>query len=441
MSDIRLISNAAKEKAVATLLVAGTWAQGDTITLTIGTVTVTITIGTLITTAQVATTVKQAWEGDTLTDSAAIISPTTGIPNIGQFSKITATVNSSTVTFTADAGGKPFTMSAGETAAAGTITFTAEATAATGPYHADKADNYSGDALPVTGDHLIIDTGDVDLLHGLSLGVQLLTLTKYKSYTGKIGLPNVNRDNTSLPFTEYRTPKALTQADDSIITTYNLEVGDGQGSSRQRYDAGAGNAIWNVYGAGGREDTAVPTTLLAGTDAANELNNFNGDVGFAFYIDEEGTLAKLKNGNGSLTSAKTYCGAGADLTACEIEVNGGTLTTNSAISTSSGGITIHSGEHYHYGGNIGDLLIEGGTFHLRTPADVTFAGTVRVFGTGRLNLSDYQHQATFTENVQLYDQATFDDPNGSCALNTDFDLFSSKIKLNLGPNRTLRRTA
>lgn len=442
---VKWLGNAAKEKHVATLLVAGTWAQGDTITLTIGTVTVTITIGTLTTTAEVATTVKEAFEGATLTDTAASVSPTTGIPNIGQFSKITATVSSSTVTFTGDNGGIPFGMTAGETAAAGTITFTASATAATGPYHADKTDNFSGDAVLVNNDVFIIDTNGSGLNYigfGLSTGVQLAQLIKYASFTGNIGLPNQNTENPSLPYTETRTPKALTFTDNSVVTTYDLEVGPGQGSRLQRYDAGAGQSIFNVFGKGARLDSGVPTTLLTGTDSANVLNNFNGDVGMAFYADETSTLATLRHGSGASSSAFTYCGSGVTLTGCTIEVNGGNLHTNSAISTAGGGITIHAGDHWHYSGNVGDLTIEGsGVFHLLAKTDVTFSGTVKLFGSGRLDLTGYQAEATFSNDVQLYDDSTFDDPNGSSATSTDFLKVSDKVKLILGPNRALRKIA
>jgi hypothetical protein len=104
---------------VDTLTIAGTWAQNDTVALTIGSDTVTITIGALTTTTQVATTIKQAWEGEAFTDTAAKVSPSTGGLAYTSFSAITAAESAlgDIVTLTHDSAGHSFTLSATATTA------------------------------------------------------------------------------------------------------------------------------------------------------------------------------------------------------------------------------------------------------------------------------------------------------------------------------------
>lgn len=102
---------------VTTLTVAGNWLQNETITLTINGKDLVLTVGTLTTTAQIATSLKQAWEGETLTDTSAATSPTItqgGGTAIPEHSEITASVSSSVVTLTADAPGVPFTVTASD---------------------------------------------------------------------------------------------------------------------------------------------------------------------------------------------------------------------------------------------------------------------------------------------------------------------------------------
>ena len=446
MSQRTYLANAAGEKQKATVVVANTWATNDLATLEIDNVSFTLTVGSLVTTAQVATSLQEmldAGADEALTDTTALYAPTTGPQNAGQFKELTSSVASSTVTVLGPTG-VPFTISGSEsTAGSGTITVTSALRAATGKWHFDNQDNWSGNTVPVDNDEIVFESGESGPLYALTPAIQPAKVTKLMAFTGQIGLPNINKSNQGLPYSEYRT-KALTFDDNSVTCTYELEVGEGRGSSLCRIAAGAGQSIFNVYGKPQRTDNAVPPTLLTGTHASNVLNNFGGDVGFGFYPDETGTLATLNHGNGPQTSAVTYCGVGVTLTSATISVNGGTLTTNSALSTSAGGVTIHAGKHYHYAGNVGDLTIEkGGEFILRAGTNITFAGTVKLMG-GKLNLGDYQRVATFSNAVELYKDYEFNDPNGTANTNTDFTPVGCTLddgKLRLGPDRTLRKTA
>jgi hypothetical protein len=415
MADRRYLGHAAGVKHVLTITVANTWATNDTVTLTIDNIDVVITIGTLVTTAQVATTIKQVFNGETLTDTAASYTPNSGVQTIGQFTELVATVSSSVVTLTASVAGKPVTMSVTEsTAGTGTATL-ATGTTATGKYHFSQADNWSGNTVPTDGDRIIFDLGSIGPQHGLAPAIQPLTLELWQSFTGLIGLPEQNIDNPSYPFAEYRT-KSLTFDDNGGATgTYRLGLGEGQGSSRVRLDCGAGKALWHVYGSGAREVTGVPAILLAGTNAANELKNYNGDVGVAFYGSESGTLAKLQNGNGPTSSAKTYCGTNVTLSSCTVEMLAGQLTTNTAVSA----VNMTGGDYIHQFGTITTLKIWGGRTRYRTGGTLT---TLHVGKSGIFDKSENADELTITNAVQLFKGARIYDPNGSINFNAGFVL-------------------
>lgn len=399
---------AGKATHVATLVIGGTWAGADTLTLTIGGASIVITVGVTTTTTSIASDTSAAWNSTTL--ASASVAPAGGGQTINQFKEVTATVNSSTVTFTANTAGIPFTVSKVVASSSGTATLTAAATAATGPSFGDSIYNYSTGAVPVNNDTLLFETGAQAITDGLSLGCQLVTLTKMASFTGAIGLPNLNVYSSSSTYPEYRT-KALTQSNNSVTTTYNLEVGDGQGSNLVRLAAGAGQAIWNIFNKTTGLITGVPPILLTGTHTSNVLNNFNGTVGFAFYPDETGTLATVRHGNGAQSSAYTYLGSGTTLTAATITVNGGKMVTNSALSTSSGSVTILAGELHHYSGNVKALTISnGGKFILKAGASTTLDTLVLNKG-GILDLSNFNNALTITGTVLVYAGCQIIDPN------------------------------
>lgn len=414
MATVRYLGHAAGVKQVDTITIADTWAQGDTITLTINSIDVVITVGTLVTTAQVATTLKQAFNGETLTDTDAFYTPNSGVQTIGQFTEMTATVSGSVVSLTANVAGKPFTLSVTETTAGDGTATEATSPAATGKYHLDNVDNLSGNSALADDDILHFDLGSVGPQHGLTAACQPLTVYVWQSFTGLIGLAEQNIDNPIYPYADYRT-KSLTFDDNTATSTYHLGFGpDGQGSSRIRIDAGAGAFKAFAYASGSREVAGVPAILLAGTNASNELNNYNGDVGIAFYAGQSCTLAALRSGSGSSSSAKTYCGTGATLSSCTVSMQGGTLTTNSAISA----VNMTGGEVFHQAGAITTLKIWGGQWRQRSGSTIT---TLHV-GNGVFDKSQNMEPLTITNAVQLFKGARIYDPLGTITFSAGFVL-------------------
>lgn len=408
MSTCRWTGGSLNRKQVSKITVANTWTAGDTYTLTIDNVDFILTIGTLVTTAQVATTIYQALTGTTFTDATAsctIPVADGGASLIPQFSEFTATNDTaSQVLLTANGSGalagKPFTIAVtGDgTASTGTGAITS-VTAPTSQYHADQADNYSGNALPTGGsDTLVFDNGSVDVRWGLDYATTLTNITKYKAYTGNVGLGEVNSDNSAKPYHEYRT----TYLTCTGCTTANLEVGEGPGSSRFKLNTGTGQSAINIFGKGSRVETGVPCILWKGTHASNVVNNIAGDLGIAFFGGETATVATLVTGDGPTSAASTACGSGCTLTT--VTLNGGTQETNSAITTA----TQNGGSWTHKSGTVTTANIYGGIHY---PNGAVTYTTLRLYG-ATFDLSKGNSAVTITNTIQLYAGARFLDPQG-----------------------------
>ncbi len=425
-------------RQVATITIANTWAAGDTITVTIDNLDVVVTIGTLVTTTQVATTLYQALAAVAFTDTTASVVPSYaqgGPPVIGNFAELTATNPSAGVVSLTTSQtlrvGKPVTVSVTEnTAGTGTATYAVTITPR-GKNEGDNADNYDTNAVPADNDTLVFDAGDVDLLYDLSLACQPTTLIKTMAYTGKVGLAEINTDNTGVgkSYREYRT-KYLTTDDNTAITTANLETGSGPGSGRFRWDAGAGQAVVNVFGKGRRELSGVPCILFLGAHASNVVNNLGGDLGIAFYPGETAAVATLRNGDGPSSVANTECGTGVGTIATAI-CNGGTLYTTSAITTA----TQNGGTWSHNTGTVTTANVLGGTWKHLGGATIT---TLTVGSGGKFDASSGVATFTITNTVQLYKGSEFYDPQGRSG-NVVFKLNNctlADVKITLAPNKT-----
>lgn len=426
---------------VDSITIANTWAQGDTCTITCDGIDFVVTIGTLTTTAQVATTIKQAFNGETLTDTSATCSPTIaqgGAQLIPHFAEAVASIDSaatSVVVLTARTAGKPHTFTASEsTAGTGTATL-ANTTVATGKHFFSNADNWTGDTVPVDNDTIVFNSGSIDCKYGLSPAIQPAAFIKTKTYTGKIGLPEVNTDNSSKPYNEYRT-KYLTFDDNTVTCTYDLETGVGTGSTLIRIDAGAGQSIFNVYGYGSRLITGQPTTLLLGTHASNVLNVQQGDVGVAFFQGETSTLVTIRCGNGTSSGATIVCGTTVTLTSSTIDVCGGTLTINTA--TASGDIDISSGGTVNIFGTgaHASIDVQNGTCNYASSGTLT---TLAVGSAGTFDKSVDLRAVTITNAINMYKGSTFLDPNKSVTASGGYKLngcIADDVTLDVGTDRT-----
>ena len=310
---------------VDTIEVTDSWATSDTLTVTINGKALVLTVGSTSTTTQIASDLADMINGAAANGDESRSALGT---SFGEWREVTATVNSSTVTVTADTAGKPFTLTGSvSTAGDGDITVTNEVTANSGPnavVAANFRDVSSGaNGTPGNGDSIHFRDSDVDLLYGLdALSNTLTAVYCWGSYTGKIGLPNKNTDNAGYPYDEYR-PRRLTVA----ITT--LEIGMGPGSQSQRlwFDFENVQNTTIVYQTGNAETAGTDAVQLHGTHASNAYTVKSGSVGLAAFSGDATTIAALTVEGGQV---RAYEGAAAATT---IRVDGGTLSIKSNITT------------------------------------------------------------------------------------------------------------
>jgi hypothetical protein len=409
----------ANVRQTKTITVANTWAAADTATVTVDSVSFVITIGTLVTTTQVATTIFQALTGTTFTDTTAACTISaadggaTAIPQMGVYEFNATNPSAGIVLLTggpataspAWLAGKPFTLADGDigtTAGNGTATVAAVVTA-TSQAHWDNQDNWSANTIPVDGDTVVFDSGNIDLLYNLTTAIQPAQITKYKAYTGNVGLAAINTDNTSKPYSEYRTPRYWTTDDDAgtAATVADLEVGEGTGSSRFMWDSGAGEVTINIFGKGQRVNN-IPCILWKGT-AATLVNNLNGDFAAAYFAGEAATITTVRSGNGPQSGASTILSSGVTVT--NVIMNGGYLSTSSAIAAA----TQYGGTWEHNTGTVTAATVNGGTAYPLGGATWT---TLTLASGGKFDTTRGTATFAITNTIQMYKGSSFIDPGG-----------------------------
>ncbi len=429
------LGNAQDIKQVNTVTIAGAWTGNPTITLTINGIEMVVAIGSLVTTAQVATTLKEAWESaSTFTDSTATVSPAGGGTVVPEFADITATVSGSVVSFTADTAGRPFVLTSAETAGSGTA-LSATPTPATGKHFWDNVDNWSAVTVPVNGDTVVFDSGDVDLLYELtpSTTVHPAAVIITNGYEGRIGNGEVNKDNADPDFwyTEYR-DKYLTFTFSSGTMTIDIGGEEGAGSGRTRIDAGAIQTTMDVKDSGTRVETGEPAITFLGTSTSNEFNVSKGDLGIAFYEGELSSLTTLRVGftENEFGDAEVVCGSGTTFSTDTITVTGGKLT----ISSNNATIEQTGGELIVLGGTHTTINCDGGNLSYRSNGTVT---TLRV-SDGHFDKSADMRATTIT-TVQLYKGAKLSDPHGVLTMTNGYKINrarAAEVTVDVGVDKT-----
>ena len=169
MATINWIGNAHGTRQIDKIAVTGTWALNDTVALTINGKDLTITIGDGTTTAQVAASIRDAWNAPSRIDGTGSNTNTSNVGGLefGEFSEAQAVVYStetSNVYIIGNVAGKPFTLSVVATTAGDGDATESTTQAATGPWHWDNADNWSGGAVPANDDVVVFKDSDVPVM-------------------------------------------------------------------------------------------------------------------------------------------------------------------------------------------------------------------------------------------------------------------------------------
>lgn len=416
-----------------TITAAGTWATGDTATVTINGNDLTVTVGSDVATTDIAQIISAAINATDRDDS--IVNDETrniGGQEIPEFTEVTASYSGSVVTVEADAAGVPFTMTVSEnTAGTGTIT-RASAAAATGAYHFDNADNWSGTTVPVSSDTIIFQNNDVDCLYEISqTSLASILLQIDASYTGSIGLPSWNANG----YAEYRDRHLamnFSAAERSVV----IGDGSGGGSSRINIDADSSDPKIVIVSTGAASASSLGAVDIIGGGAAMDISVRAGYVSFAADSRDSVAIDDLEtDGSPRIIVGQTTT------TLDGISMTGGTITlTNTPSSMTIGTVDMAAGTLTVNGkGACTTLNINGGTVNWNSNGTIT---TVNIGGTGTLDLSADQRSKAITNIERYSDASRVIDPNKAVtSLVIDNNNVGDTSNLTLGNDFKITRSA
>ncbi len=421
MATRNWLGTAAAVAQVTDFVFGGTWEADDVITLTIGAKTITLAAGS--------------------TDIATIIASLTSAWNAldasvyPEFAEITASDDASTTfTLTGDTAGVPFTCTIATDEAGGggadaqTIDSTTssagnDSTACSGPNFWSVAANWSGGAVPVNSDDVILANSDVSILYGLAQSAVTLTSLRIDaSYTGEVGLAERNADG-SAEYDEYRATYLAISA-----TTAYIGRGEGQGSQRLKLDTGSVQTLLLVSETSSGAEQDVPAMLWKGTHASNVVRATGGSLGIAFLGGEAATVATLAVSG----QASVSCGTG--VTHTTVNQTGGALLVQANATT----ITSVRGELVHQEGTITTLTLDQGA-----TADLRGTGTITTLNAGSGSLATFSNdeRSITVTNCNVYAGASVLDPGGRATWSNPIALVRCglpDVQLDFGQGITLQ---
>lgn len=314
MSTKRWLGNANAIADVWTISLSGT-VTSQTYTVTINAKTIQFVSGVSDTVNTVLTGLQAAWSSISPSPPVEFTELTAlGLPVGGPFTTLQLTGNTL---------GKPSTITVSNGGGASTFSI-AHTTSATGPNDFTNGANWSGGSAPANSDTLVFDNGSIPCKYNLGSSLTGVTVSIEPAYSGQIGLPFINSDNTTT-YAEYRTT-SLTLAGGTVLV-------NSTGISRCNLAFGANTATVRVLNTGSRPDPNTPVVLIIGGNGSSELDITKGDVGLSFYQGTTATVPTIKTGfaNNALSDVSLIIGVGATLTT--ITKSGGYLSTRSTITT------------------------------------------------------------------------------------------------------------
>lgn len=402
----------------------GTWVVGETVTVTINSKTWVYTLVTGDTV--IATLVANLVLGFNALD-------TSYYPEF--YGEITSSQASTTTrwVFTSNLAGRPFTVALSTNSALGTISSATVTQASVGPNHWDDPLNWSAGTIPAATEDVYIEKSSYDILYGLDQSAlsALTSLNISKTYTGRIGLPNVAAGG----YQEYRQKYLVFKA-----TTVNVGYGDsGTGSPRIKWNGSSTQTTVNVLSTGQSEIEGEAALQILGTHASNALNITKGSVSVATWAGETSTLATVRLGytESQASDANLELGTGVTLSSATITMAGGRLVSNSAISA----LTINGGTATIMAGTVGTLTLDAGNVYYQSTGTIT---TLAVGSNGDIDFSRDLRARAITNTVSLYERAGFYDPQGTISGTPVFTMvrgaFSDLTRFDLGVNKTITRS-
>lgn len=392
MATVRWTGNAQAIKQVQTITVSGTWALGDTATLTINEKDLTVTVGSDTSTSDIAEILGRAVNG---TDD------TPGLKNnesrnfngqeIPEFTEVVASYSSNVLTLTSATAGVPFTVTRSEnTAGSGALGAVTTVTAATGPNYLDNTDNWSTGSLPADGDTALFDQGSVSVLYGLTewrTNTKKISLTKTTDYTGSIGAPAIN----ALGYREYRTRRLqLYDGTGVVIVRLTKGVNTSTGSGSIYLDA-ASQTLSGLF---------VDPDAMTVSTTANTVEVVGGSWAGIYPASGSVVLGDTVDGTVTITTSLVVGRSGGTSTDCIVQLASTTLSDCEELVQRSGTCYYRSASTYS-GGGTGLWHVKGGVgyIHAATRSLYLFDGTV--YGVLGVPTTSYVYGGTLSMDQSL----------------------------------------
>lgn len=351
-----------------------------------------------------------------------------------EFQEVTATDGTTVVYLTAAEAGVPFTATTAATGAGALASSTT--TTSSGPNDWSVASNWSGAAVPVDADDVIIGAGDVSIYYGLSQSsIDLTSLTVYGGYTGQIGLPDYTGS-----YRQYRT----TYLTLGTATTVDLGIYEGNGSPLIRLNVGTNASTIRVWRTGSASDRALPACQIRGSHASNALRIYSGSVGLAVSPGETANFPTITVGylTSPASDASLRCGTGLSAVTT-LTQTGGLVDISSNVTTWN----LSDGEATHRGtATLTTLNQDGGVFYPLTTGTIT---TLAAGGDSVFDRSRGQGSQTVT-NCTAVAGSKILDPNKTITWTNGIKLTragiqsgtrSNGVVLDLGENLTITPSA
>lgn len=429
MATVRWEPTAAKIAQVSTITIGGTWTGSDTASATINGNSVTVTVGTGTSTANVAEALANAINANSKTDNLqSDETRNTGGQTIPEFKEVVATYDSGstfTVTTIASLLGVPFTMVVSKSSASGTIGI-AETVSATGPNHWDNIYNWDGAAVPMTDDDVVFANTDVSALYGLPNGSLNPDLMRVEaSFTGRIGLPPINRNNPSAAYSEYR-QRYLVMDNNGADVDGVLIIGEGQGqgSPMLNIDWQLGVSDVFVYSTGTPSNNLRDRALNLQLDGDCNVTIQKGSVALGPEVGDTCDLGTVTVGyvTNPQNDVQLTIGPDASLASQTLSMTGGQVTvygvlTSSTINQKGGTLRLSSYVSHTvttYDGTGGELHFDGP----RTITNFSTAGT-------RVRLSSF---AVTLTNCTFSKGFDYVDPNKKTTFTNGIDFYRCGVE-------------
>lgn len=262
-------------------------------------------------------------------------------------------------------------------------------------------------ALPTNGDTFNFNRLASHLRWSLDAlaAVTTLTMNLAASFTGEVGLPFINEDDSANTYNEYRQRYLQTDGGTMLIG-----AGAGSGSGRIQWDSQTGAATLRILKSATSADDNQYAVVWKGSNASNAVTAMGGSLDVAPWPGETAQIATLTVGG----SAQVRTSQGT--TIADVVADGGcTLTIDSAASlTDITTLKIHgSARVYLLGDNpVTTTTLDGASPYLyfQCSGNTTFA-TVNLYAGAVLDLDSCPSTITIT-TLNVYGACTINDRSG-----------------------------